>query len=214
MSEKSSLTRALLLLLLLSTVLVIPESAFAQFFPAIFLEVKPQSQTVQAGSSATLNLTLYPQGPWYTWNVTFSLLNPPQGVTATFNPKNTSAGGNDFTSVMTVNVASDVLQGNRTLAIHWNGTVSRSLGPNTTPYRFDLNSTTNATLNITAPEARTTTANTITTTTTTTSTSTITLTNTTTERVSDPSIYAWAVGATVAAVVLATIVVLLLRRTR
>ncbi len=197
----------LVVVIVLFAALAVPEAAFAQAFPAILLEVKPQSQTIQAGGSATYNVTLYPQGSWYTWNVTLSLLNPPKGVTATFSPKNPGMDrNNSYTSVMTVYVAADAPQGNnKTLAIHWNGTISRiSLESNKLLYRFDLNSTTNATLNIVAPTI---------------STATLSTTRYTTTITSTPgqqttgyvvTTFAWAIGAIVIAV-LAAVLVLLIR---
>lgn len=201
--------------------------------------IEPSSQTVQAGCSATFNLTVFTNYPWLVGNMSFNLVNSPRGVTATFVPKaltNFMSEEDEYSLSMIVTVAEDAPQGNVTLTVHSVATMYPS--GQRQPDIFD--GICPVTLFITAPSTRTTTSaiTTPTTTTTTTlttevtrtqivtstsavtqtstSTTTIstTLTSTSTERVADPSTYAWAIGATVAAVVLAGVVVLLLRRTR
>ncbi len=103
--------------------------AFAQALPAIFLELRPSSQEVQAGSSAAFNATVIPLGNWGTGNVTLAVVNPPKGVTAMFSPeKRVNITAKAFASVLTVNISPDAPVGKTTLTIrgtgyaNWNGT--------------------------------------------------------------------------------------------
>ncbi len=215
----------LLLLFLLLTILAVPEGAFAivPTAPFIFVEVEPISQDVQAGGSAIFNVSVIPEAAFNTANITLSLVDPPQGVTAVFNPDNrvfTKEGV--FNSSMTVKVAADAPQGKQIIKVRGAGSAFAASDP-TTPQRID--STNYVTINITASSTKTTTTTTTTTSTTTVtrgyienqSVTTLILTNTTTvtttEGATDPSTYAWAVSATVAAIILAVILLLSRRRT-
>lgn len=143
--------------------------------PHIFLGADPESQNVQAGGSATVKVTVYPQGDWRTGDVALALLNPPSGVTVTFNPvKMTDVQLEGFASNMTVKVAADAPQGKITLAVRGSGTGYPNIGSQTTV----LNSTAYVELNIVAATGRTNTTTTTTNSTTKTTTSSVNLTTT------------------------------------
>jgi hypothetical protein len=211
------LTAATLLVLVVTSVLVVASSmldvAFAQYPPAIYLDLKPQSQDIHAGGgSVTFNLTVLTVGVWGTGNVGFRVVNLPQGVTATFSPSQmTNITAKGSSSILIVNAAADASPGKTTLTILGEGA---ALPPRyNETYIVRLNRSVDAELNIIVPLVK---ISTVTATRTSTLTSTIAVTTTAittvTEKVADSSTYVWAVSATVSMVVLAK--VLLLQRSR
>lgn len=143
--------------------------------PSIFLGSDPLSQNVQPGGSTTFKIAVYPQGDWKIGNVTLALVDPPQGVTATFNPeKMVDMSKDGASSNLTVNVAANAPQGTITLAVRGTGIAYQPVGTQATA----LNATTYVTLNIAASTSKTTTTNTTTNTTTTTVTNVTTTTTT------------------------------------
>lgn len=178
MLEKS--LQVAVLLSLLVTTLLLPEEAFAIGGPGppdIFIDIEPKSQDLQAGGSATFKVMVYPQSYWDIGNVTLSLSNPPQGVTATFNPeKMTITDFDAFSSTLTVKAAADAPQGRVTLTVRGKGVEYSRTEPNSPSNRVNLDSQADVILNIAASYPKTT----VTTTTTTTKVVTTTVTTTTT----------------------------------
>lgn len=121
--------------------------------PSLFFGIDPSSQDVQAGGSATFTVSIYPQGDWKTGTVTLSLVNPPQGVTATFNPEKMENIEIDGTAAkMTVKVGADVPQGKVTLTVEGTGTALPQAGQQ----GADLESKSDVTLNIVSSAQETT----------------------------------------------------------
>lgn len=232
MPEKS--LQVAVLLSLLVTTLLLPEAAFAiggPGPPSIFIGIEPKSQDLQVGGSATFKVTVYPQSYWDIGNVTLSLSNPPQGVTATFNPeKMTITDFDAFSSTLTVKATADAPQGRVTLTVRGKGVEYSRTEPNSPSSRVNLDSQADMMLNIVASYPKTTVTTTVVTTTTTTlttgiiqtqtvtqigtSTNTLATTLTTTitttaitEQASDTPNYAWALSATVATIVLAAVLI-------
>jgi len=129
--------------------------------PSLFFGIDPSSQDVQAGGSATFTVNIYPQGDWKTGTVTLSLVNPPQGVTATFNPEKMENIEIDGTAAkMTVKVGADVPQGTVTLTVEGTGAALPQAGQQ----GADLESKSDVTLNIVSSAQETTNKTTTTTT--------------------------------------------------
>jgi len=111
--------------------LVIVPTAFglAVTPPSLFFGIDPSSQDVQAGGSATFTVNIYPQGDWKTGTVTLSLVDPPQGVTAIFDPEKMENIEIDGAAAkMTVKVGADVPQGKVTLTVEGTGTALPQAG--------------------------------------------------------------------------------------
>ena len=142
--------------------LVIVPTAFglAVTPPSLFFGIDPSSQDVQAEGSATFTVNIYPQGDWKTGTVTLSLVNPPQGVTATFDPEKMENIEIDGAAAkMTVKAAADVPQGKVTLTVEGKGTALPQTGQS-----VDLESKSDITLNIVSSTQKTTNKTTTTTT--------------------------------------------------
>ncbi|MCL4435973.1 MAG: hypothetical protein M1503_02155 [Thaumarchaeota archaeon] len=151
--------------------LVIVPTAFglAVTPPSLFFGIDPASQDVQSGGSATFIVNIYPQGDWKTGTVTLALVNPPQGISATFAPEKMENIEIDGTTAkMTVQVAADVPQGKVTLTVEGTGTALPQSGPQSA----DLESKSDITLNIISSAQKTTTTTTANKTSTTTNSST------------------------------------------
>ncbi len=91
-----------------------PQVAFAlvQGEPSIFMSASPTAQDAPAGGSAEFTITIYPQESWVKGSVNLELSEPPEGVTATFEPNPVQAADPELgVSVMTVNISSDAPQG-------------------------------------------------------------------------------------------------------
>ena len=143
--------------------LVIVPTAFglAVTPPSLFFGIDPSSQDVQAGGSATFTVNIYPQGDWKTGTVTLSLVDPPQGVTAIFDPEKMENIEIDGAAAkMTVKAAADVPQGKVTLTVEGKGTALPQTGQS-----VDLESKSDITLNIVSSTQKTTNKTTTTTTT-------------------------------------------------
>ena len=143
--------------------LVIVPTAFglAVTPPSLFFGIDPSSQDVQAGGSATFTVNIYPQGDWKTGTVTLSLVDPPQGVTAIFDPEKMENIEIDGAAAkMTVKVGADVPQGKVTLTVEGTGTALPQAGQQ----GADLESKSDVTLNIVSSTQKTTNKTTTTTT--------------------------------------------------
>lgn len=159
--------------------LVIVPTAFglAVTPPSLFFGIDPSSQDVQAGGSATFTVNIYPQGDWKTGTVTLSLVDPPQGVTAIFDPakmENIEIDG--AAAKMIVKVGADVPQGKVTLTVEGTGTALPQAGQQ----GADLESKSDVTLNIVSSTQKTTNTTTTTTANKTTTTTTGNVTSSTT----------------------------------
>ncbi len=138
--------------------------------PSLFIGAQPTSQTVPAGGgSANFTVDVYPQGDWKTGTISFALVDPPKGVTATFNPAklvDIDLGGGS--TIMTVSTTADV-QGTLNLTIKSEGKAT----PNAGGVDMPVDASTDVTLTVggnTQPTNTTTTTTTKTNTTTTTTT--------------------------------------------
>ncbi len=86
--------------------------------PQIYLSVSPSAVEAEAGGSATVTVSVISQ-EGYEANTQMTLVDPPAGVTATFDPNPVDVPGYDMkTTVMTINVASTAAQGEVTLQIY------------------------------------------------------------------------------------------------
>lgn len=222
----------LLLLLLLYSALTLPEAAFAIGGPPpVEMRISPQSQSVQIGGSATFDLQITVMTGSRIKNFTLSTVNSPQGVTATFNPSTfADTDKSSFTSKMTVKVAEDAPPQKTYLNVQ--GIAITDETRQGEPVSLMGGDGVLLTIYAVAPVRTTTAATTITVTMENTRTQTVTstsiqtsaftttlstdFTNTVTTRLQDqaaePPAYAWAVSATVAAVVIAVMLVMQRRR--
>lgn len=102
-------------------ILALPAAyALAPEPPSIFIFVSPDTQDVAAGGSAEIQITVLPQGTWVKGEVSFELMDPPEGVTVTFDP-NTVEFADEAHVIMTVEVATDASQGNVVLKVVGSG---------------------------------------------------------------------------------------------
>ncbi len=146
-----------------ATVLIILLSSIPLAFslvpepPHIFLGAYPESQDIQAGGSATLEVIVIAAGEWKSGDVALALVNPPPGVTATFSPeKMNDVQIEGFTSNVAVKVAADAPQGKATITVRGTG-----LGyPNSGGSPSNLNASTTIILNIVPSTGKTTTTTT------------------------------------------------------
>lgn len=145
--------------------------------PSLFIGAQPTSQTVQAGGgSANFTVDVYPQGDWKTGTISFSLVDPPKGVTATFNPAklvDVDLGGGS--TIMTVSTTADV-QGTLKLTIKSEGKAT----PNAGGVDMPVDASTDVTLTVGGNTQPTNTTTTTTTTKSNTTTTTATNSSTTT----------------------------------
>lgn len=201
---------------------MVPEAAFAISNPPyIGLSFDPQSTkplNILAGGSATFNMATLVNLNWDDGNISLSVAHAPWvNVTITPNLFTGITKEDYYSSTMKVKIAQDAPEGLTSIVVNANAVLIMVIDGSRRIYR--LEDTKNITLNIIAVPVRTITVTTTlsqyelpprTVTTTVSTTLTNTVTNTSTKQVTDPSIYAWAVSATIAVAVLAMI--LLLRR--
>ncbi len=181
-------------IIITAVILVIVPAAFglAVTPPSLFFGIDPSSQDIQAGGSATFTVNIYPQGDWKTGTVTLALVNPPQGVTATFDPaKMENIELNGASAKMTVNIAAAVPQGTITLTVEGTGSALPQTGPS-----VDVESKSDVTLNIVSSAQKTTNTST-------TTTKTVTIANVTSSTTSSSSA---AATATITSLVTTTVV--------
>jgi len=204
---------------------MVPEAAFAISNPPfISLSFDPQPikpLNILAGGSATFNMATFVDRDWADGNISLSVARAPSWANVTITP-NLFTGITKkgyYNSTMTLKIAQDAPEGLTSIVVNANA-IQIMITDGSRSIDDRLEGRGDITLNITAPPARITTTKTTTITSTLrsevtrTSISTTTLTNTTTELVSDPSTYVWAVSATVAAAILAAVLLLQRRRSK
>ena len=126
---------------LLIAILVAPMSyALAPGVLAIFLTATPETQNVSAGGSAKFQISIASGGEWVRGSVKLELLQPPNGVSATFepNPVNLTDTAN---VTMTAVVAQDVPTQHILLAVRGEGAEETSQKVTNSVVAIDINVT-------------------------------------------------------------------------
>lgn len=203
--------------LIISTILIVPEAALALGGPAppgILLIFEPVSQPFANGCSANYTVRVISQ-IGFQGEVNLTVINLPTGVTATLKPSSVVVPeSEEAASLLTVRLMPDAPQGKFNLTVRGvsadgkasdteNLTISNISSPcgrSTTESLRTTTITTTTTILSTHPESQP-----VITTVSTTLTKTIT--NTSTEQVTNSITFAWAIGATIIAAILALVVV-------
>jgi len=116
MMKRVGIVVTLLLILAPQAVLALAPGA-----PDIYMEAQPAKADVAAGGSVKVTIVVYSQ-EGFEGNVKLELTDPPQGVTATFDPNPVNVPAFDLASSdMTVTAASDAAQGTVTLTVTGTG---------------------------------------------------------------------------------------------
>ncbi len=160
----------------------------------IAIRIRPESQEIVSGYSASFKVELFSQSGFEGY-VFLMIVDPPEGITAVFTPNPAYVPAFDETeTVMTINLASSIAQREVNITVYAQCAI--------VPKCDDIDSEI-ITLNMTSPiSSEVTFTKTITTTTT--YSTTLRSTNTVTEidKITEPIIYAWAVGATIIVAIL------------
>lgn len=106
---------AMFLILVLS-----PAYALDPVPPGIYLWIAPKTQNVASGGSAEFQITPVFLDTWIRGEVSFELMDPPEGVTATFDPDAVEFP-DEAQVIMTVKVAADKPEGNIVLNVDVSG---------------------------------------------------------------------------------------------